>query len=94
MRRYVAQGRYMSERDGQLFGPWSEGTVVVLGAEDAEWVNRSSPGILVLEEPEPEETEPDDNGANENGGAEDEKAEATPAKQARNRQHRPKATRA
>lgn len=49
---YTVTRSYTSRRDGQTFGPWVEGDQVDLTAEDADWVNRDSPGTLA--EPKPE----------------------------------------
>lgn len=49
MPKYAVQWRYSSGS----FGPWAEGEVIDLSDEDAEIVNRDSPGVLV---PEMEET--------------------------------------
>lgn len=43
---YTVGHSYTARRDGHTFGPWAEGDQVDLTAEDAEWVNRDSPGTL------------------------------------------------
>lgn len=69
---YAVNHRYVSYRDGKMFGPFEPGTTVELEAEDADWVNRDSPGCLTALVSEPAaEVAPD--------------GEAEPA---RDRQHR------
>lgn len=46
MARYTVDHAYLARRDGQQFGPWEPGIEVELPEEDAEWVNRDSPGSL------------------------------------------------
>lgn len=47
---YTVARRYTARRDGQTFGPWEPGDQVDLEPDDADWVNRDSPGAL---EPNP-----------------------------------------
>ena len=47
MPRYQMQWRYRSNG----FGPWGEGDEVELQAEDAAFINRDSPGVLVEVDP-------------------------------------------
>lgn len=54
--RYDVNHPYRSRRDGVDYGPWAAGDTVDLHPDDAEWVNRDSPGCLTepAAEPEPE----------------------------------------
>lgn len=47
MHSYDVQHRYAAYRDGRQIGPWVEGDRVELSTEDAQWVNRDSPGTLL-----------------------------------------------
>lgn len=46
MPTYKLNHAYESYRDGVRFGPWQAGEVVNLDVDDAEWVERDSPGAL------------------------------------------------
>lgn len=48
MTAYTVRHGYASRRDGRAFGPWSVGERVDLDEVDAVWVERDSPGVLVL----------------------------------------------
>ncbi len=49
MPRYTLAHSYSARRDGITFGPWQAGERVELEAEDAEWVERDSPGVFAAE---------------------------------------------
>jgi hypothetical protein len=44
--RYAVRWPYFARRDGRSFGPWAAGEAVELSHDDAEWVERDSPGVL------------------------------------------------
>ena len=50
MTEYIVQWNYVSS----LGGPWAAGERVTLSPERAGDINRDSPGVLVLYEPEPD----------------------------------------
>lgn len=50
MSKYKVNHPYTAARDGKRFGPWDAGDEVDIEAADAEWVNRDSPGTLVIPE--------------------------------------------
>jgi hypothetical protein len=59
MPQYQLKHAYTSRRDGRTFGPWAVGDVVDLDQDDADWIDRDSPGALTTPaaadpEPEPE----------------------------------------
>lgn len=45
---FEVRHRYAAFRDGRQIGPWVAGDRVDIDDADAEWVNRDSPGCLVL----------------------------------------------
>lgn len=47
MPRYAVMQRYASTD----YGPWDEGSTIILDADQAEWVNRDSPGALAEIDP-------------------------------------------
>lgn len=54
MPRYEVQWRYRSAD----YGPWEPGETVELPADEADWVNRDSPGVLRAPSPQ-EESQPE-----------------------------------
>jgi len=61
MGRYIVKRRYSARGPRAQLGPWPIGVEVDMSTEDAEWVNRDSPGVLepvVVEPVEPGDAEP------------------------------------
>jgi hypothetical protein len=46
MADFTVAHAYAARRDGRQLGPWQAGDVVDLEGDDADWVNRDSPGCL------------------------------------------------
>ena len=53
MPRHTINHSYRSTRDGQTFGPWVQGDEIEVSAEDAEWLERDSPGLIVVTQATP-----------------------------------------
>lgn len=47
MRRFKLTRSYKAVRDGTQYGPWPAGHQVELTGEEAEWIDRDSPGALL-----------------------------------------------
>lgn len=61
MPRYRFNHRYLSQRDGVQWGPFDAGQEIDLREEDADWLDRDSPGCLspVVDAPPAAEPEPE-----------------------------------
>ena len=58
MPRYLVNHNYRAFSDGKTYGPLEAGQTVELVEDDAEWVNRDSPGCLSPEAESADEEQP------------------------------------
>ncbi|PXY21128.1 hypothetical protein [Prauserella muralis] len=95
MPRYAVQHRYLAVDNGQQIGPFESGTAVELELDRAEWVNRDSPGALLLLggvvasslDAEPEPAAAGSNGDSEGGGDQDPAGDVSDAQGAAESEH-------